>query len=147
MATALCDCTTVSGASVPCVHLLLVIGERLVGQVKRALLHGHVFIGVDQVPVNVLDLRNRGDQLVAKGDFRNQLVIAGNAQIAQVGIVAKALQQMLPHLKVKTRRQRGIDGVVERALPQARVVEADGHQRARRKSLGVVEVCRRGVRI
>ena len=40
-------------------HLLLGIGERLVRQLQRALLHLHVLVGIHQVPVDVLDLRNR----------------------------------------------------------------------------------------
>ena len=44
-------------------HLLLIVGKGLVGEVQGTLLYGHVGVSIYQVPVNVLDLRYRLDDL------------------------------------------------------------------------------------
>ena len=124
MATALWDCTTVSGASVPACYLLLIVRKRLVGQVQGALLHRHVLVSIDQVPVDVLNLRDGLDDLVAKGHVFNFAVVSGNADLAQVGIKAEALQQVLPQLEAEAGRQVRIQGVVMRIRSQRVLLKA-----------------------
>ena len=62
----------------------------------------HGFVGGHQVPVNVFDLRDRGDDLLAEDDVGDLAVIAGDANLAQVGIEAETLQQVLPQLETET---------------------------------------------
>ncbi len=73
-------------------HLLLIVGERLFRQGQRFLLHLHVLVGVDQVPVNVLDLIHRGDHLQTKGDIGDLAVVLGDANESGGRQQAEALQ-------------------------------------------------------
>ncbi len=75
--------------------LLLVVGKCLVGECERTLLHFHVFVGVDQVPVNILDLVDRCDDLQAKGNVRNFAIVLRDSDEASVRQKSKALQQRL----------------------------------------------------
>ena len=60
-------------------HLLFIVGERLLRQGQRFLLHLHVLVGIDQVPINILDLIHRGDYLQTKSDIGDFAVVLGNA--------------------------------------------------------------------
>ena len=44
-------------------ELLLIIGERLVGETERTLIDLLVLVGIDQVPINILDLGHGGNDL------------------------------------------------------------------------------------
>ena len=101
VATELLACTTVMGARVPISTCFCVVGEGLVRQFQRSLLHLHVLVGVDQVPVDVLDLRHRLHDLVLVGGVHDGAVIASDADPAQVGVETEALQQVLPQLEAE----------------------------------------------
>ena len=58
-------------------HLLLGIGERLVGESQRFLLHPSVLVGVNQIPVHGLNLVHRRDHLQAEGNVGKFTVTPG----------------------------------------------------------------------
>ena len=78
---------------------------------QRLLFYLHVFIGAYQVPVNVLNLGNGADHLLAKGMLGNLLIIFGLHHQAAVDGGAKALQQMLPDRGAKIRTQSWVQGI------------------------------------
>ena len=78
-------------------HLLLRIGEGLLGKRERLFLHPYIFVGVHQVPVHVFDLVDGGDNLQAEGNVGNFAVVFGDVNEARIGRKAKPLQQMLGH--------------------------------------------------
>src|SRR6185369_16183045 len=55
--------------------LLAVVAQGAICKLKRALLYLHVLVGVDQVPVDVLDLGNRRDDLRLERSVRDLLVV------------------------------------------------------------------------
>src|ERR1019366_5525248 len=59
----------------------------------RSLVHPHRFVRGHQVPVNIFDLRDGGDNLLAKHDVPVLASVAGDPDPAQVGIESEALQQ------------------------------------------------------
>ena len=83
--------------------LLLGIGQRLLCVGESFLLHSYVFVGVDQIPIHILDLIDGGDDLQAEGDVGNFTIVLGDADEAHVGKGTEALQQVLrdPELEVR----------------------------------------------
>src|SRR5215471_18460728 len=75
--------------------------ERFLAIGQRLLLHAHVFVGVDQIPVHVLDLIDRGDDLQAKSHVGNLAVVFGDANEAHVGQESKALKQVLSEAELE----------------------------------------------
>ena len=55
--------------------LLLVVRKRLVGQGHGTLLNFHILVGVDQIPVDILNLIHSRNDLKAKSYVRNLAVI------------------------------------------------------------------------
>ena len=76
-------------------QLLAAVGEGLVGEVERTRLHLLVLVGGHEVPVHVGDLRDGGDDLQLEGLVGDLLVVACDAQIAQVGTESEAGEQLL----------------------------------------------------
>src|SRR5271169_312177 len=99
------------GLALSIVERLLLVGEGL-------LLHADIFIGVDEIPVDVFNLIDGGDDLQAEGDVGNFPVVLGNADKASVGQRAEALQQVLCDLELKV-------GVDLRCYQARRVVGRD----------------------
>ena len=62
---------------------------------KRLLVDARLLVRADQVPVNVLDLRDGRDHLVFESDVGDLLVVLRDVQIAQVGAEAEAREQLL----------------------------------------------------
>ena len=111
-------------------HLLLGVGERLLGEGQRFFLHAHVLVGIDQIPIHVFDLVDRGDDLQAEGDVGEFAVVLGDANEARVRGESKSLQKMLrdgcPEVGVQSRAQGRKEAI--RGLP--RVIEAHGQIRS-----------------
>ena len=85
----------------PDLGLTLGIIERFLAIGQRFLRHAHVFVGVDEIPIHVLDLIDRGDDLQAKSDVGNLAVVFGDANEAHVRQKAKALKQVLSEAELK----------------------------------------------
>ena len=56
-------------------------------------MHLDVFVGIHQVPVDVLDLVDRGDDLKAESDIGDLAVILGDTNKARIRKQAQPLQQ------------------------------------------------------
>ena len=61
----------------------------------RLLVHLRLLVGADEIPVDVLNLRDRGDDLIFKCDIGNLLVVARNAKVPQIRTEAETRQQLL----------------------------------------------------
>jgi len=72
--------------------LLFRVRKRLLRKGERLVLHPHIFVGKYQIPVNVLDLVNRGDDLQSKRDIGDFTVVLGDADQTIVRQKSKALQ-------------------------------------------------------
>src|SRR5208337_5555925 len=81
--------------------LFLVVGERLLGKLKGTLVDGHGLIGGHQVPVEIFNLGDSLNDLLAEDDIFDFAVISGNADPTQIGIETEALQQMLAQCEAK----------------------------------------------
>ena len=88
--------------------MLLIVAQGLVGIGQRALLDLFIFISVDQVPINILDSRNRSDDLRLEGKVGDLEVLLRNANIALVGAEAKTRQQRLRDISLPGKRNRGV---------------------------------------
>jgi hypothetical protein len=64
--------------------LLLRVFQSLVGKSEGLLVDARLLVGTDQVPVDILDLGNGGDDLILESDVGDFLVVAGDAQIAEI---------------------------------------------------------------
>ena len=125
--------------------LLLVIGERFVGEGEGVLLDFHILVGVDQVPVNVFDLVDGGDHLEAERDVGELAVILRDDDEATVGKRAETLEQMLSQFGAETGVQ---SRTVDRELVvggDARVIEADRQRGAASEALVIQKVRGAGV--
>ena len=103
-------------------HLLFRVRQRLVGQFERPLLHLDVLVSVDQVPVDVFDLRHRGHDLQTERDIHNLAVVARDADPAQVGLESEALQQVLRQGEAETTTVSAGDSVLKRAFDVLRLL-------------------------
>ena len=65
-------------------------GEGLVGEVERTGFDLLVFVGADEIPVDIGDLGDGGDDLELEGLVGDFLVVAGDAEVAEVGAEAEA---------------------------------------------------------
>ena len=106
-------------------HLLLVIGERLVRQGQRVLLHFDVLVSIHQVPVHVLDLIDGGDHLQAERDVGNLAVVFRDANEPRVRQKSQSLQQGLAESGTEIGIQRRAQGGERLVGGDARVVETD----------------------
>ena len=93
-------------------ELLLIVGEILVGEAERALTDLLVFVGIHEVPVNILDLGHGGDDLRFESKVGDLGVALGNADEALVGGDPEAGQKGLGDDHLKPGIQLGIDAVV-----------------------------------
>ena len=75
--------------------------ESLLGVSHRFFLHADVLEGINQIPIHVFDLIDRGDHLQPKGDVRNLAVVFSDADEAGIGQKSKALQQILRVAELK----------------------------------------------
>ena len=95
-------------------ELLLIVGQSLVGEAQRSLLDLLVLIGIDEIPVDIFDLGDGGDDLLLKDEVGDLGVLFGDADPALVGGEAESGEQGLGDLHRKIRIQIGIDRVVRR---------------------------------
>src|SRR5262249_59750586 len=121
-------------------HLLLVIGERLLSQRQRLLLHFYVFISGHQVPVNVLNLSDCAYHLLSERLFSSDLGVLGLHHETAVNSWSEPLQQMLSDAGTKIRVQSRIQSIesIVGGLPV--VVVSNGKRSAGREALKVREV-------
>ncbi len=80
-------------------HLLLSVGKCLLGKSEGLFLHADVFVGEYQVPIDVLNLIQRIDDLQAESDIGEFAVVFRDADEASVGGETESLQQMLRQLE------------------------------------------------
>src|SRR5262249_13559467 len=92
-----------------------------------------------------LDLRNRGDHLVAEGYIRDLTVDSSNADEAHVRPQAEARQQFLPRRETKAGADLRYEAAGRSVVGVALVVEVNLNARARAKSLKVGEVGEAGI--
>ena len=82
-------------------ELLLVNLEGLLGKGERTLLDLLVLVCVHEVPVDVLHLRDGGDDLDLKRKVGDLAVALGDADVSLVGGAAKARQEGLCDLHIE----------------------------------------------
>src|SRR5262249_8314085 len=114
--------------------------ERLLRQRQGTLLYFEVFIGIHQVPVDVLDLAYTNDHLLAKALRTDLLVVLGDVNQAHVNAAAKPLEQMLSESQREVRIERWIGGSANIVARKPRVIQNDGESCSRRVSLVVGEI-------
>ena len=78
-------------------HLLLIVRQRFLRQGKRTLFYLKIFIGIYQVPVNVLDLAHCGNHLLPETFFSDLLVVFCRTKKPQIQAATESLKQMLPN--------------------------------------------------
>ena len=103
--------------------MLLIVVESFVGIVQRALLDLSVLVGVDQVPVDILHLADRGNDLSLEAEVGKLQILLSDVDEALVGGKSKALQQRLVDREVETcsdLRAEDVEDAV-RGLPEAKV--------------------------
>ena len=71
-------------------QLLPGVLQSLIGEYKGLFVHTRLLVGADQVPINVFDLRDRGNGLVFEGNIGDLLVVLGDTQVAQVRAKTKS---------------------------------------------------------
>ena len=108
------------------------------GKGQRALLHLFVLIGVHQIPVDVLDLRDGGNHLRAKGQIGDLEILLRDVHVALVGGDAEAGEELLREDHLEVRVERRIDGFVRAVIGVALPFVIDGQARSHGKVLGVV---------
>ena len=86
-------------------RLTLGIVESLLRIGQGFLLHPHILVGIDQIPIHVFDLIDGGDDLQAEGNVGDFAVVLGDADEARVGKRSEALQQILRELELKVRAE------------------------------------------
>ena len=96
----------------PDLRLAFGVFQRLLRIGERLLLHANIFVGEHQIPVHVLDLVDRGEDLQAEGDVGNFAVVLGDADEACVGQRPESLQQILGDTELEVRAQRGLNRLV-----------------------------------
>ena len=92
--------------------LLLIVGESLVGEAERALIDLLALVGIDEVPVDVLDLGHGGDDLGLESKVGDLGVALGDADEALVGGDPEAGQKGLGRYALEIGIELGIDAVV-----------------------------------
>ena len=92
--------------------LLLLVGVELGGYVNSLALDLDVFIERDQVPVQIDDGTDRGDDLEFEGKVGDFEVDLGDADVAVVDCTSKALQQTLADLRLNVVSGKGVQIVV-----------------------------------
>ncbi len=126
-------------------ELLAPGGQRLVGVVQRGAFDPLIFVGADQVPVYVGDLRDRADDLQLEGLVGDLPVVARDAQVAQVGSEAEAGEQLLLEenaiIDIKLRVEQRVGAVVRDAI----VIERCREGRPGGEGLGITEVADDGI--
>ena len=68
------------GSQAADLDLLLGIGQSFLGKGQRFILHARVFVGIDQIPVNVFDLIDRVDNLQTKGDISEFAIVLSDVE-------------------------------------------------------------------
>ena len=71
--------------------LLLIVGQRLLGERKGFLRHSHILIGKHQVPVEVFDLIYRSDDLKPESHVSDFAVVLGDPDQPIIGQEPEAL--------------------------------------------------------
>ena len=123
-------------------NLFLGVGKRLLGKRQRFFFHALVLVGIDEIPVHVLDLIDGGDNLQAESHVGKFAVVFGDADEASVGRKSKTLQKMLSHSGLEAGVQGGLRLVKEAVRGAARVVEAHNQVGSPVESLLVGEINR-----
>ena len=82
--------------------LALCVFERFLRVSERLLLHADVFVGIDQIPIHVLDLVDGGDDLQAKSDIGDFAIVFRDANESRVGKKAETLQQILGDSEIES---------------------------------------------
>ena len=102
---------------------LIVVVEFLV-QGESLALDDNVFVGGDKVPVEADDAGDGGDDLLFKDEFRNLVIIPGDANISVINGEAKALEQTLLDLDIAIQGLRGVEIQTAGVLVGEEVIEA-----------------------
>src|SRR5207302_2807830 len=113
----------------------------------RTLIYTISFISVYQVPVNVFDLANRRNYLLAKAFFSNLLVISCRTEETQIQAASESLKQMLPDRSAEGARQKRIESDLRTVGGLSLVVEGNLKRRTGGKSLRVSEITSGGMRL
>src|SRR5882724_3064978 len=119
----------------------------MLGKRQRLLVDPRLLIGVYQVPIDVLDLRDGRNRLIFESDVRDFFVVLRDCQVAQIGPKTESRQQLLLEREAVHRIQHGgqIEEWTVRGLTA--VVKFDCKASACRKGLGVGNSCLSSVRL
>ena len=85
------------GSETADVDLLLSVGQCLLRKRERFFFHSLVLVGIDEIPVHVLDLIDGSGNLQPESHVGKFAVVAGDADEASVGRKPKTLQKMLSY--------------------------------------------------
>src|SRR5262249_8974689 len=121
-------------------HLLLVIGERLLRQRQGTFFYLAVFVGIHQVPVDVLDLAYRRDDLSLEGFLGDLLVILGNAYEARIHVPAPTLQQVLGQRRDEGGIDRRVGEGARAVVGETVVLETYAQRSSRRETLRIADI-------
>ena len=123
--------------------LLLGVGESFLRKGQRFILHAGIFVGVDQVPVDIFDLIDRIDDLQAESYIGKFAIVLGDANETSVGRKSKTLQQGLGESSnLKFELSCGLNVEKKLLVVCRRVVEPHIQIRAPLKRLVVGEINR-----
>ena len=73
-------------------YLLLIVLQELLGISQSLLLHLHVFLEREEVPIIVQDATQGGDDLLTKDGIGHLDVVLGDADVRRIGAAAKTVQ-------------------------------------------------------
>ena len=121
-------------------QLLPRVIKRLLRERRRFFVNLRLFVGADQIPINIFDLGDGSDHLVFKSDVGDFFVVAGDTQITQVRPQAESGEKLLLNTDTILPSQSWRQSLAPAIGGLASVVETEGKTRACRKGLLIVEV-------
>ena len=130
-----------------CTDLRLALGivQRSLSIRQGLLLHAHVFERVDEIPVHVFDLIDRGDYLQPEGNIGNLAIVFRDANESGIGQKSETLQQVLREAELKIRGQLGSNETGGVIGGQVSIVKKSAEDAAPLESLNIAEIRAVGV--
>src|SRR5438067_7871941 len=119
----------------------------MLGEGQRLFVHLRLFIRVDEVPIDILDLSDRRHYLIFECDVRNLFIVSGDPQISQVGTQTEPGEQLLLKCEPihRTQRRRQVKEWAVSSLPI--VIEFECHAASSGKRLRKAEIRLSGIEL
>ncbi len=111
----------------PDVDLLLVLGQEIAGKLERLPLDVEAFDGINEGPVGLLDLVDRGDEGRPELALGNVQVVPGNDDLPAGDLGAEVLQEGLGEVEAQGASIAGVDELVGLVRIGLVVLEGQGH--------------------